>query len=772
MKNEKDSCQIEANPERRAFLKTALGGVAVAGAGLVVSPEAFSSDAMQGDVVELPPDNAEVFTGSCQYCMVQCGYKISVWEQGKGRRPDGAYTGALSGEWYSPSFVVPAEKGGKPVYIAVIPDKDCVVNHGDHSVRGGTNAQTLFSKNRPSAKRRLLYPMIRKNGKQSPLERVSWDEALDFTARNLSRIREQHGPDSLSLVWGDWLYNLPTYAILKLWFTGIGSSTHTGNGWFFDEESSGISAAFGTGTRSFTEEDFEQTKLLVTVGTNIQANGSVWYHRFYMNNMMAGNARHIEIDPRRTHQAKLAEKHGGLHLQVRPGTDAILLAAIIREILARDAYDKAFVAENVVGLDKVREVVSDERFSMRNAARATGVPQHKIERAVEMLIEARGQTMLLNEKGIMHQMAVFEAQHALAVLGAIMGNAGKPGACTSRAGGHPGGSIVWPAEPASRKDNDNMYKRLAAGGVKATFAFASNTEKQLPSLTKYGPMIRETFLVVQDRIHTDMDDYADVLLPAATWGETDTVLSSVTRRLRVTQQFMDPPGEAKPDWWITAQLAKRMGFTGYDWQSPKDVWDELRVQSGDIKDVTWEMLNRAGTNGIRMPYVPGKRTPDRLFSDEYVAFTGKRFPTKDGKVHVERLAVLKDFNLAKYEWGEADAKYPLMAYDFRLNELWNSGYTYWEKPTVSARTPDAFVLIHPADAKARGIRSGDKVELRSPYGKCGGVARVTSDTAKGSLGIPALFPKKGQEFNYATRPNVCPVNGDFDTMVAADVVKV
>jgi arsenite oxidase large subunit len=752
--------------DRRRFLTAG----ALAGAGLpLVAGEAEAAPA--GTCLELPPPDAEVFNATCQYCMVQCGYKVYVWEQGKGVRPSGSYTGALSGEWISPSFLAAAEKNGKPVWIAAVPDKDCVVNHGDHSIRGGTSAQTLFAKNAPSAERRLLYPMIRKNGKGSKLERVSWDEATSFVAERLAALAAAHGPDALALIWGDWLYNVHTYAMLKLWFEAIGSSSHAGNGWFFDEESAGISAAFGTGTRSFTEEDFELTKLLVTMGTNIEANGSVWHHRFYQKNLTTGNGKHIDIDPRRTYQARLAEEHGGLHLMVRPGTDAILLGAMIREIIARDAFDKDFVARWVVGFDVLRETVQAEKFTLARASRITAVPEDKIRRAVDLLIEARGRTMLLNEKGVMHQLAAFEAQHAMAALGAILGNVGKPGACTSRAGGHPGGSLVWPDEPPSRAQNTYLYKRLAEGGVVATWAFACNIAKQMPSLTRYLPMIARTFVVVQDRIHTEMDEFADVLLPAATWGENDTLLTSVTRRLRLTRQFMDPPGEAKPDWWIVAQVAKKMGYRGFEWTSAREIWDEMRPKNGAIKDITWDMLVEAGTDGVRFPYVGGK-APERLFSDEYEQLTGKRFPTRDGKVHLEKTAILGTFDPQRNEWAEVGPSFPLMAIDFRLNELWNTGYTYWEKPTVWARTPDAFLMIHPKDAGPRGIRSGDPVELRSPYGACRATARVTTDILEGVVGIPALFPKKGQEFNYTTRPDVSPINGDFVTMVACEVVKV
>jgi assimilatory nitrate reductase catalytic subunit len=360
--------------------------------------------------------------------------------------------------------------------------------------------------------------------------------------------------------------------------------------------------------------------------------------------MSGGGARHIDIDPRRTYQAELAEQYGGLHLMVRPGTDAILIGAIIREIIARDAWDKDFVAKHVSGFEVLRETVQNAKFELAAASAATAVPQDKILRAVDMLIEAKGKAMLLNEKGIMHQMAAFEAQHALAALGAILGNAGKPGATTSRMGGHPGGSLVWPDEPPSRKDNAYMYKRLAEGGVKATWAFACNITKQLPDLTNQLPRIAEGFVVVQDRIHSDMDAFADVLLPAATWGENTTLLTSVTRRLRMTQAFMDPPGEARPDWWIVGEIGRRMGFDGFGWKSAKDVWDEMRVQSDSIAEITSEMLEAAGTNGLRIPFKGGKEGPDRLFSDDYEARNGKRFATDDGKVHLERTAVLAGFD--------------------------------------------------------------------------------------------------------------------------------
>lgn len=766
MSKSKDS---RNNTSRREFLKkgAALSALPMLGSVAGVTPAIAAGFKRSDGCLELPPDNAEKYNMTCQYCMVQCGYHAYVWERGKGKIVKGNYTGAMSGEWVSPNFVAPAEKNGKKVYVAVIPDSECVVNQGAYSIRGGTNAQTIFSKNLPSAKERLTTPMIRKGGKNSPLVPVSWDEAIEFTARNLQKLKREHGPDALGLIWGDWLYSLNTHAMLKLWFEKIGSSSHAGNGWFFDEESAGMSAAFGTGTRSFTVQDFDETKLLVTAGTNLMSNGTTWYGRFYAN-MTSGGARQIDIDPRRTPMSRHAEENGGVHLMLKPGTDAILVAALIRIIIQRDAYDKAFVAENVSGFDVLRRVVMNRRFSLSNASRATGVPKEKILKAADLLIEARGRSMLLSEKGIMHQLGAFEHQHGYAALGAILGNVGRVGATTSRAGGHPGGTFAWPKEPPSRANNKNIYDSIQKGKIKAIWAFGCNILKQAPALALTRPNMEKSFLIVQDRIKTEMNDFADVVFPAATWGERDGVLTSVDRRVRMHQTFMDPPGKAKPDWWIVAQVAKKMGYSGFDWDGPEDVWKDIQKIADDIKDISWDKLNAAGTNGIQLPYVNGKSI-ERLFSDEYKAAFGKRFPTKDGKIHLEKTALLGAFNPKANEWSEVDNKYPLMAIDFRLNELWNTGYTYWDKPTVNQRTPDAYLMIHPSDARSRGVRDGQWVKLKSRYGECRAKARVTENIIAGTVGMPTLFPKKGQDFNYVTPPKFSPINGDHVTMVAVDV---
>jgi len=161
---------------------------------------------------------------------------------------------------------------------------------------------------------------------------------------------------------------------------------------------------------------------------------------------------------------------------------------------------------------------------------------------------------------------------------------------------------------------------------------------------------------------------------------------------------------------------------------------------------------------------------ERLYSDEAVRALGKRFYTDDDKIHLDGMALIGRFDLGRFEWGEVNESYPLMAFDFRINELWNTGYTYWDNEESSQRNPDALLLIHPEDAAERGITNKAWVFLRSTRGECKAVARITEDVVRGSVGMPALFPKEGQEFNYVTRADVSPINGEMDTMVAVDVV--
>ncbi|MBI4687510.1 MAG: molybdopterin-dependent oxidoreductase [Nitrospirae bacterium] len=773
---------------RRDLLKFGAAG-AVGACVFAKETPAFSSGKFSEikavEFVELPPQNAEKYSTTCRYCHVQCGYNVYVWQKGKGLREDAKYQPAqkMQGDWPNPIFTVEAKKNGKDVCIMVLPDSKDIASKSNYSVRGAFNAQSLYSEKLPT-KIRLKKPMIRKGGKGSPLTEVSWDEAIGFCADNFKKIIDKHGPDAVGAVYGDWGYMQNTYAFLKWLFTGIKSSTLAGNGYlFWGDESWGLADVVGAGTRSFTVQDFEETKLIFCAGKNLRDTGSSWYYRA-LPNIQNGDTKLIFVDPRKTQMAKDAERSGGLFLQINPGTDAILGASLMNVIVKNNLYDKEFVNKYATGFNTLKETVLNDRFKPENAEKITGIPASKIKKAADLLVKHKGRSMVLFEKGIMHQVIGYENEVAYSALGVILGNAGKRGACTSRAGGHPRGTWADPPVPNKASSMRSICEKIDKGEIKALWAFISNIYIQLPNLTKYKPMIDDMFLVVSEIYPTDTVKSADVVFPAATWGEWNTIQASEDRRLYIQQGFMDAPGEAKPDWWIVSQLAKRMGLSGFEWKHEQEIYDEVRKQmkgsfTSDISEIKWDELIKAGSNGIQFPVRDGKSI-SRLYSPETEKAMGKRFATDDGKAHllpVKALADIAPYNHPLRERRSMD--YPLWMVMYRANENWNTGYNFYNnglnEPLVSSlyeRISEQKVSINPEDANASGIKTGDHVILSSRNGSLNGVAVVSNETKQGVVSVISLYPKSESTPNLLTSEKADPKLGEWDRMAPVNIRKV
>jgi arsenite oxidase large subunit len=776
---------------RRDLLKISAAGAAGACV-LDKGIPAFAADKFPGakatEFAELPPANAETYNTACRYCHVMCGYKVYVWPKGTGRKPEKEKffpVEKMRGDWPNPVFTIEAKKNGKDVNIMVVPDNKDVASGSNYSVRGAFNAQSLYSEKLPT-RIRLKKPMIRKGGKTGPLVEVSWDEAIEFTAYNLQKIIDKHGPDAVGAVYGDWGYLQNTYAFLKWLFTGIKSSTLAGNGYlFWGDESWGLADVVGGGTRSFTVEDFEKTKLIFCAGKNLKDTGSSWYYNaLSKGGMNKGDIKMIFVDPRKTQMAEDAVRSGGLFLQINPGTDAILGASLMHVLVKNDLYDKDFVQKYATGFDTLKETVLNSRFAPENAEKVTGIPAAKIKTASEMLAKYKGQTMVLFEKGIMHQVTGYENEVSYSAMGIILGNAGKPGACTSRAGGHPRGTWADPPAPNGDSAMRSICDKIDKGEVKALWSYISNIYIQLPNLSKYKPQIDKMFLVVNEIYPTDTTAAADVVFPAATWGEWNCIQASEDRRLHIQQGFMDPPGDAKPDWWIVAKLARRMGLKGFDWKNEQEIYEECNVQTkgdftSDISEISWSDLMKAGANGIQFPY-RNRRSISRLYSPETEDVMGRRFKHKDGKAHLEPVKALVDFDPYNHPLREKiTEEYPFWMIMHRANEIWNTGYNFYNNglnvpltQTLYERLPEQTVCINPNDARTISAKSGDWVTLTSRNGSIKAVARVSWLTTPGVVDVMALYPKTESTPNMVTSEKADPKLAEWDRMVPVNIVKI
>lgn len=775
---------------RRDLLKISVA--TVAGTCVVNGLPVFAAEKFPGakavEFVELPPHNAERYFTSCRYCHVQCGYDVYIWPKGTGRKPEREKfypVEKMRGDWPNPIFTIEAKKDGRDVNIMVLPDHKDIASGSNYSVRGAFNAQSLYSEKLPT-RIRLKKPMIRKGGKGGALTEVSWDEAIIYCATNLKMIIDKYGPDAVGAVYGDWGYLQNTYAFLKWLFTGIKSSTLAGNGYlFWGDESWGLADVVGAGTRSFTVEDFTKTKCIFCAGKNMKDTGSSWYYNVLSKGgMNKGDIKLILVDPRRIQMAEDAERSGGIFLQIKPGTDAILGASLMHVLVKNELYDKEFVEKYTTGFDVLKETVLNSRFAPDNAGKVTGIPAAKIKAAADMLARYKGQTMVLFEKGIMHQVCGYENEIAYSAMGIILGNAGKPGACTSRAGGHPRGTWADPPAPNKESSMRSICEKIDKGEVKALWAFISNIYIQLPNLTRYKPLIDKMFLIVNEIYPTDTTAAADVVFPAATWGEWNTIQASEDRRLHLQQKFMDPPGDAKPDWWIVAQVAREMGLKGFDWKDEVEIYDEVRAKTkgdftSDISEITWRDLIKAGTNGIQFPHV-NRRSVSRLYSPETEEVMGRRFKHKDGKAHLEHVKVLSDFDPYDHPLREKITdEYPLWMIMHRANEVWNTGYNFYcnglNVPLIQnlyERVSEQTVSINPQDAKRLGVKSGDWVMVNSRNGSMKAVVKVHDLTQAGVVDVISLYPKGDSTPNLLTSEKADPKLAEWDRMVPVNIVKV
>ncbi len=755
------------------------------------------------DHVPLPPKDADVLSTACDYCVVACGYKVYRWPVGQlggVKAEENALNvnfpvKVMSGKWISPNQHNIVSYQGKPHHVAVIPDSDAkVVNvGGDHSVRGGTIAKKCYNPQSATADR-LLYPMVRINGK---LRRVSWDVALDLVA-NISRyVIDKHGEDAWAMKMFSYQYFENTYALTKLALRDVQTvafAVHdqpTGAG----SDTPGMSDA-GLETFSSSYEDMASADTLFLSGTDPFETKTIVFNDWILKGIRRG-MKVIYVLPRKTTGAAYAEVNGGMVLQLIPGTDTILQLAIARIIVENNWQDQQFLdryinqrAESDAetfqadGFDDYKKWLLSVSYSKLDyAAKVTGVPADKIQRAAEWLAKpkadgTRPKTSINFEKGNYWSNNYLNTA-SLASLGLICGAGNRPGQVISRLGGHQrgmieGGNYPWHKVvekfPGRQKKPVDLDRWVEAG--KARFAWVVGTtwiqamaasaglRDSMEKMTRANPHQIEDndpkhmLDVLKKRVDSggmvivNQDIYpvtpigtvlADIVLPASGWGEQDFTRANGERRIRLYSKFYDAPGEAKPDWWIAAQVGKRLGFSGFDWKDSNEIFEEAAwfgrngvtsylslVEYAKAHGKTGhQLLREMGTEGIQAPvrWENGELVGTKRLQDSTLKlgtphganpFTGKilrQFGTATGKA-----------NLLKTPWELFSDFYQfirpkedeLWVTTGRINELWQSGFDDQQRRDLQKqRWPYNFIELHPDDAKVRGIESGDMLMVWS-----------------------------------------------------------
>ncbi|MDH5752794.1 MAG: arsenate reductase (azurin) large subunit [Deltaproteobacteria bacterium] len=765
----------------------------------------------------IPPKNADVLTTACDYCIVACGYKVYRWPVGKMGGPkasENAFgvdfpTSALQA-WVAPTQHNVVTYNGKKHHVVIIPDKDSkVVNKmGDSSMRGGLLAQKCYNPNTPT-KDRLKSPMIRINGKLTP---VKWDLALDVAADVMRHVVAKHGHNSLSWKQFSYQYMENTYAMSKLALRHIQTAAFT-----FHDTPSDVTSTPGFRNSGFDNfgpgyVDWEEAEVLMMCGTDPYETKSILYTQFIKPGIEAGTKKVIFLNPRMTAGVAHGVKHGGLHLDLYPGTDNLVVNAIARYIVEKGWEDKEWIEKWVnsgwesssgfgqgtrntpwqwrttwgkfqtKGFDDWKSwVTSQKEYELGNASKVSGVDKDKLVKAAEWLAKPVGgkrpKTSLAIEKGFYWSNNTANTG-AISSLAITVGAGGRPGQMVGRLGGHQRGGMrggKYPRNyspekvPGRRRralDTDRWlvsgHSRLAyvvgttwiqsmcgSQGLEASFKKLVTSNKHQVKSKKKADIIKTLkqradsggMVVISQDIYPVAPIgtvFSDIVFPAATWGEENFMRANGERRVRLYQKFYDAPGEAKPDWWIAAQLGKRMGYDGFDWKNSNDVSEEMsRFSRGSRKDfhmvtvdakskgmTLQQRMAQMGTEGIQGPVyrIEGKLVGTVRLHDtqrrgqlpdsgpDGANVWGKKlthFNSQTGKCNIEKSpwSLFSDY----FEWMSPKGE-ELWHTNGRINEIWQSGFDDQERrPVVAQRWPMNFVEIHPDDAKKRGIESGDEV---------------------------------------------------------------
>jgi arsenite oxidase large subunit len=775
----------------------------------------------QIDRLPIIPADAKEFNVTCHYCIVGCGYKAYTWPTNKqgGMAADqnkfgvdlGKQQPSETANWYSPSMYNIVRQNGQDVHIVVKPDKNCVVNSGLGSVRGARIAEMSYSQQRNTQLQRLTDPMVWRYGQMQP---TSWDDALDLVARVTVAVINDMGEDGLFVSAfdhggaGGGYEN--TWGTGKLYFGAMKvKNIRIHNRPAYNSEVH-ATRDMGVGELNNCYEDAELADTIVAVGTNALETQTNYFLNHWVPNLRGTSldkkkaefgsepferAKIIFVDPRRTVTVNACEVEAGkdnvMHLAINPGTDLALFNAWMTYIADKGWVDKAFIDASTTNFDKMKAA---NKTSPEDAAKITGLTADQIRKSAEWIAQpkagnARRRTMFAYEKGLIWGNDNYRTNGALVNVALATGNVGRPGGGCVRMGGHQEGysrpSDAHVGRPAAYVDKlliegkggvhhiwgcDHYKTTLNAFKFKQAYKKRTDMVKEAMMSAPYGDrtaMVNAIvgaikkgglFAVDVDIVPTKIGEACHVWLPAATSGEANLTSMNGERRMRLTEKYMDPPGQAMPDSLIAARIANNMErvlreqgkgkyadqFKGFDWKTEEDAFmDGYHGHEAGGEFVTYERLRAMGTNGFQEPAVDFKDGKiigtKRLFAD------GK-FKSKDGKAKFMET----QWRGLQAPGKEAESKkFPFLVNNGRANISWQNAYLDQDNEFVTDRMPYPYIQMNPQDMDALKLKAGDLVEIYNDNGSTQAMAYPTT-TAKAKQTFMVFAQPNGVQGNVVS----------------------
>jgi formate dehydrogenase major subunit len=620
---------------------------------------------------------------------------------------------------------------------------------------------------------RLTTPLIRKPGIPKHKDFVvdpdhwhevfreaTWDEALDAAARGLRETRDRYGKRSLAGFGSAKGTNEEAYLFQKLVRTGFGSNNVDHCTRLCHASSvAALMEGINSGAVSNQVRDVAQAEVIFVIGANPTVNHPV--AATWMKNAAKEGKKLIVADPRRGDLAR----HATYNLQFNADTDVALLNAMLHVIVEEGLVDEAFVRDRTSGYEALAENV--KQFSPERMAPVCGIDAQTIREVARLYATSKG-SMIFWGMGISQHVHGTDNARCLIALALSTGQIGKPGS-----GLHPlrgqnnvqGASdsglipMFYPdyqrvGTPEVRQRFERLWKTTLDPDPGLTVVEIMNAAKKHEIRGMYvmgeNPAMsdpdvdhaREALaaldhLVVQDIFLTETAYLADVVLPATAWPEKVGTVTNTDRMVQLGRKAIEPPGDAREDFWILNELARRVGVDWY-YDHPRDVFNEMRTCMDSIAGITWDRLER--DSSVTYPCVqvgdPGEPV---VFCDS--------FPTASGRA---RFVPADLISAAE----QPDAAYPMVLITGRQLEHWHTGSMTRRAANLDYLEPEPVASVHPLELDELGVAPGGILTIESRRGRISLYARADEGTPRGTVFVPFCFYEAAA--NMLTNPVLDP----------------
>lgn len=617
---------------------------------------------------------------------------------------------------------------------------------------------------------RLTKPLLRLS-RHDGFNPTDWDTSLRYIAEIFTNIVHTYGPEAVAFYGSGQLDTETVYLASKLFKGCLGcNNTDSNSRLCMAAAVAGYRTSLGSDGPPTCYDDIELADLILIIGSNTAEAHPVIFDRIRASKKARPEQQIVVVDPRRTLTAEAAD----VHLPLAPGSDIAFLNALGRLLLTMAGTDTSFIADHTRGFDEYRRFLMEQ--DLGDLCAATGLDESDLHDLACRIAASKG-FLSMYCMGMNQSTVGMWKNNSLINLHLLTGQIGRPGAGPfsltgqpNAMGGREGGLLShqlpgyrtvenadhrreveehWGRRPGSISGKVGltaveMFRALEKGQLKAIWIAGTNPAVSLPDLHQIRRALgRAQLVVVQDAYHpTETSRLADVVLPVAQWGEKEWTSTNSERMVAYSPKLFEPPGDALPDWQILARFARAMGFSGFNFETAAEVWDDF------IPLTAGRPCDMAGMTSARLRSVTSLQWP--CPSVEHPGskrrYLDRRFPTPDGRANFRVCDQRDPRELPDHE-------FPFVLTTGRIYSHWHTLTRTAKSEKLMRREPGPYIEVNPLDAEQLDVSEGDLLQVSSRRGTVQLPTRLSTGVPAGMVFVPFhwgdLFGE-GNAANYLT----------------------